>query len=92
MTGPIRQCRVRSGRYGRSRVASATKRVILAALATLIFGTAFGLEMPLILIGGGLGALTARLGRRDIPDRSPQAGRLRWKLRGYQHAAGIAPG
>jgi H+/Cl- antiporter ClcA len=44
--------------------------VILAALATLIFGVVLGPEMPLILIGGGLAALAVRLARRDVPDRA----------------------
>ena len=44
--------------------------VILAALATLIFGAVLGPEMPLILIGGGLAALAVRLARRDVPDRT----------------------
>jgi H+/Cl- antiporter ClcA len=44
--------------------------VILAALATLIFGAVLGPEMPLILIGGGLAALSVRLARRPVPDRA----------------------
>lgn len=44
--------------------------VILAALATLIFGAVLGPEMPLILMGGGLAALSVRLARRDVPDRA----------------------
>lgn len=44
--------------------------VILAALATLIFGMVLGPEMPLILIGGGLAALSVRLARRDVPDQA----------------------
>ena len=44
--------------------------VILAALATLIFGAVLGPEMPLILLGGGLGALAVRAARRDVPDRA----------------------
>jgi H+/Cl- antiporter ClcA len=44
--------------------------VILAALATLIFGAALGPEMPLILLGGGLAALAVRLARRPVPDRA----------------------
>ena len=38
--------------------------VILAALATLVFGVVLGPEMPLIAIGGGLGLLVTRLNRR----------------------------
>jgi len=38
--------------------------VILAALATLVFGVVLGPEMPLIAIGGGLGVLVTRLNRR----------------------------
>ena len=44
--------------------------VIAAALATLIFGAVLGPEMPLILLGGGLAALSVRLARRDVPDRA----------------------
>ena len=44
--------------------------VILAALATLIFGVVLGPEMPLILLGGGLAVLAMRLARRDVPDRA----------------------
>ena len=44
--------------------------IILAALATLIFGAVLGPEMPLILIGGGLAALSVRLARRDVPDQA----------------------
>jgi H+/Cl- antiporter ClcA len=38
--------------------------VILAALATLVFGVVLGPEMPLIAIGGGLGVLVTRINRR----------------------------
>jgi H+/Cl- antiporter ClcA len=44
--------------------------VIAAALATLIFGAVLGPEMPLILLGGGLAALSVRLARRDVPDQA----------------------
>ena len=44
--------------------------VIAAALATLIFGAVLGPEMPLILLGGGLAALSVRLARREVPDRA----------------------
>jgi H+/Cl- antiporter ClcA len=45
--------------------------VILAALATLVFGAVLGPEMPLIAIGGGLAALVIRLARRrDVPDQA----------------------
>lgn len=44
--------------------------VVLAALATLVFGAVLGPEMPLILLGGGLGALAVRAARRDVPDRA----------------------
>ena len=44
--------------------------VILATLATLIFGMVLGPEMPLILLGGGLAALSVRLARRDVPDQA----------------------
>src|SRR5215468_930826 len=43
--------------------------VILAALATLIFGAVLGPEMPLILIGGGLVLVILRLARRDVPEQ-----------------------
>ena len=43
--------------------------VVLAALATLVFGTVLGPEMPLILLGGGLALLFLRLARRDVPER-----------------------
>jgi len=38
--------------------------VILASLATLVFGVVLGPEMPLIAIGGGLGVLVTRINRR----------------------------
>jgi H+/Cl- antiporter ClcA len=41
--------------------------VVLAALATLSLGAVLGPEAPLIAIGGGLAALTVRLGRKDAP-------------------------
>ena len=41
--------------------------IILAALATLGLGAVLGPEAPLIAIGGGLGALTVRLVRKDAP-------------------------
>jgi H+/Cl- antiporter ClcA len=45
--------------------------VILAALATLVFGVVLGPEMPLIAIGGGLGVLAIRLSRRrEVPDQA----------------------
>jgi H+/Cl- antiporter ClcA len=44
--------------------------VVLAALATLIFGAVLGPEMPLILLGGGLALLAVRLSRRDVPDQA----------------------
>jgi H+/Cl- antiporter ClcA len=44
--------------------------VILAALATLVFGAALGPEMPLILIGGGLALLATRLARKPIPQQA----------------------
>jgi H+/Cl- antiporter ClcA len=43
--------------------------VVLAALATLIFGAVLGPEMPLILLGGGLALLFLRLARRDVPEQ-----------------------
>ncbi len=44
--------------------------VILAALASLVFGAVLGPEMPLILAGGGLAALSVRLARREVPDQA----------------------
>ena len=44
--------------------------VILAALATLVFGIVLGPEMPTILIGGGLAVLIIRLTRRNLPDQA----------------------
>jgi H+/Cl- antiporter ClcA len=44
--------------------------VILAALATLVFGMVLGPEMPSILIGGGLVVLIIRLARRNLPDQA----------------------
>jgi chloride channel protein, CIC family len=45
--------------------------VILAALATLVFGAVLGPEMPLIAIGGGLAILVTWLSRqRDVPDQA----------------------
>jgi H+/Cl- antiporter ClcA len=45
--------------------------VILAALATLIFGVVLGPEMPLIAIGGGLAVLATRMARRrEVPDQA----------------------
>ena len=43
--------------------------VVLAALATLCFGLVLGPEMPLIALGGGLGALAVRFARRPVPDQ-----------------------
>lgn len=44
--------------------------LVLAALATLIFGAVLGPEMPLIAVGGGLAMLAVRLARRDVPDQA----------------------
>jgi H+/Cl- antiporter ClcA len=44
--------------------------VILAALATLIFGAVLGPEAPLIAIGGGLVVLAIKAARRDVPDQA----------------------
>ena len=41
--------------------------VVLAAFATLSLGAVLGPEAPLIAIGGGLGALTVHLVRREAP-------------------------
>jgi H+/Cl- antiporter ClcA len=41
--------------------------VILAALATIGLGIVLGPEAPLIALGSGLGVLTIRLVRRDVP-------------------------
>lgn len=42
--------------------------VVLAALATLSFGVVLGPESPLIIIGGGLGALAVQFAAKDAPD------------------------
>ena len=66
--------------------------VILAALATLVFGAVLGPEMPLIALGGGLAALVIRLARRrDGARPGGQGAGCHRELRGRQHAAGIAP-
>ena len=44
--------------------------VILAALATLVFGAVLGPEAPLIAIGGGLVMVALRAARRDVPDQA----------------------
>jgi H+/Cl- antiporter ClcA len=44
--------------------------VVFVTLATLIFGAVLGPEMPLILLGGGLAALSVRLARRNVPDQA----------------------
>jgi H+/Cl- antiporter ClcA len=41
--------------------------IVLAALATLSLGAVLGPEAPLIAIGGGLGALTVHLLKKDAP-------------------------
>jgi chloride channel protein, CIC family len=41
--------------------------ILLASLATLGFGAVLGPEAPLILLGGGLGALAVRVVARDAP-------------------------
>jgi H+/Cl- antiporter ClcA len=41
--------------------------IALAALATLSLGAVLGPEAPLIAIGGGLGALSVRLAKKDAP-------------------------
>src|SRR4051812_278296 len=47
--------------------------IFLAALATLSLGAVLGPEAPLIAIGGGLGALTVHLVKKDSP---PVAGTM----------------
>ena len=42
--------------------------IFCAALATLSLGAVLGPEAPLIAIGTGLGVLSLRLARRDVPD------------------------
>jgi chloride channel protein, CIC family len=42
--------------------------VMLAGLATIGLGLVLGPEAPLIALGGGLGLLSIRLMRRDVPD------------------------
>ncbi|HTQ89344.1 MAG TPA: chloride channel protein [Streptosporangiaceae bacterium] len=46
--------------------------VILAAMATLVFGAVLGPEMPLILLGGGLVLVFLKLARRDVPEQGRQ--------------------
>ena len=47
--------------------------VILAALATLVFGAVLGPEMPLIAMGGGLAVLATKLARRrQVPAQAVQ--------------------
>lgn len=41
--------------------------ITLAAIATIGLGIVLGPEAPLIALGGGLGVLTIRLGRKDAP-------------------------
>ncbi len=41
--------------------------VVLAAMATLVFGAVLGPEAPLIAIGSGLGVLAVQLAARDAP-------------------------
>ena len=43
--------------------------VLLAALATISLGMVLGPEAPLIALGSGLGLLTVRLIKKDVPDR-----------------------
>src|ERR1700684_2191283 len=45
--------------------------IVLAAFATLSLGVVLGPEAPLIAIGGGLGGIAGRLGRRGAPRRAP---------------------
>jgi H+/Cl- antiporter ClcA len=44
--------------------------VLLAALATLVFGVVLGPEAPLIALGGGLAVLAVKLARRDTPEQA----------------------
>ena len=44
--------------------------IFLAALAGLSLGAVIGPEMPLMALGGGLGACAVRLANRDVPARS----------------------
>jgi len=41
--------------------------IVLASLATLVFGVVLGPEAPLIAIGGGLGVLAVQLAAKDAP-------------------------
>jgi H+/Cl- antiporter ClcA len=50
--------------------ANALPGIILAAFATLSLGVVLGPEGPLVALGGGLGALTIRLLKRDAPPRT----------------------
>ena len=44
--------------------------LVLAAMATLVFGIVLGPEMPLIALGGGLVLLVLWLTRRTVPDQA----------------------
>ncbi|MEU2900575.1 chloride channel protein [Streptomyces sp. NPDC001273] len=44
--------------------------VVLAALATLVFGAVLGPEAPLIALGSGLAAAAVRLVRRGVPEQA----------------------
>lgn len=44
--------------------------VVLAALATLVFGAVLGPELPLIALGGGLAGLAVRALRRGAPEQA----------------------
>ena len=52
---------------GGSPVPAELPGIALAALATLALGAVLGPEAPLIAIGGGLGALTVKMVKRDAP-------------------------
>jgi chloride channel protein, CIC family len=44
--------------------------IVVAALATLVLGAVLGPEAPLILIGGGVALLIARLIKKDLPQQA----------------------
>ena len=64
--------------------------VILAALATLVFGAVLGPEAPLIAIGGGLVVLALRAARRRPSREGRRGASLRGQFRRHQHAVRLA--
>ena len=44
--------------------------IVLASLATLVFGAVVGPEAPLVLVGGGMAVLIVRLIKKDAPNQA----------------------